>query len=249
METSKTEQHSKAISTWPFWLALAISLWFAFLTRFVHDDGLIYFRYALNFAEGRGLVWNPGELIDGYLNLLWILLLGTGLKAGIGLVKFSYMCGLLFFSVAIFYTYRSIILISDAAWFNFLLLLFMGSNFSFVTCATGGLDTHMQLCLLMASTYYFLKMVMCEDYSFLNLFRLSCLLGLAFITRMDSSVLVICILPAAAFFLITAPKDMPPSNCLWLLLCQVPCWRWGILRFECIILGIFSRTYITQRPV
>jgi hypothetical protein len=250
METSKTEQHGEAISNWPFWLALDISLWFAFLTRFVQDDGLIYFRYALNFAEGRGLVWNPGELIDGYLNLLWILLLGTGLKAGIGLVEFSYMCGLLFFSITIFYTYRSIILISDAAWFNFLLLLFMGSNFSFVTCATGGLDTHMQLCLLMASTYYFLKTVIGDDYSFLNLFRLSCLLGIAFITRMDSAVLVICILPATAWFVITAPKDMPRFKLLVVLTMPSALLAMGYLAFRLLYFGdIFPNVYYAKAGV
>jgi hypothetical protein len=250
METHKTGLHSKDISNWPFWVAITVSLWLAFLTRFMQDDGFIYFRYALNFAEGRGLVWNPGELIDGYLNLLWILLLGTGLKAGIGLIEFSYLCGLLFFSITIFYTYRSIILISDAAWFNFLLLLFMGSNFSFVTCATGGLDTHMQLCLLMASTYYFLRMVMCEDYSFLKLFRLSCLLGIAFITRMDSAVLVICILPAAAFFLITAPKDMPRFKLLVVLAVPSALLALGYLAFRVLYFGdIFPNVYYAKAGV
>ena len=39
------------------------------------DDAYISFRYALNFAEGHGLVWNHGDPVEGYTSLLWVLLL------------------------------------------------------------------------------------------------------------------------------------------------------------------------------
>jgi hypothetical protein len=39
------------------------------------DDAMVSMRYAKNFAEGHGLVWNPGggERVEGYTNLLWVL--------------------------------------------------------------------------------------------------------------------------------------------------------------------------------
>jgi hypothetical protein len=37
------------------------------------DDAMISMRYAKNFANGHGLVWNPGEYIEGFTNLLWTL--------------------------------------------------------------------------------------------------------------------------------------------------------------------------------
>ena len=38
------------------------------------DDAMISMRFAKNFAEGNGLVWNPGETpIEGYTNLLWVI--------------------------------------------------------------------------------------------------------------------------------------------------------------------------------
>jgi arabinofuranosyltransferase len=40
------------------------------------DDAMISMRYAANWAAGHGLVWNPGERVEGYTNLAWILLLG-----------------------------------------------------------------------------------------------------------------------------------------------------------------------------
>ena len=37
------------------------------------DDAMISTRYARNFADGNGLVWNAGERIEGYTNFLWTL--------------------------------------------------------------------------------------------------------------------------------------------------------------------------------
>lgn len=49
----------------------------------VQDDAYISFRYARNLAEGHGLVFNPGERVEGYTNFLWTLafapLIGLGL--------------------------------------------------------------------------------------------------------------------------------------------------------------------------
>jgi hypothetical protein len=37
------------------------------------DDAMISMRYARNLANGSGLVWNPGERVEGYTNFLWAL--------------------------------------------------------------------------------------------------------------------------------------------------------------------------------
>ncbi|MCB9759638.1 MAG: hypothetical protein H6739_07330 [Alphaproteobacteria bacterium] len=39
------------------------------------DDAFITFRYARNFAAGRGMVFNPGEAVEGLTNLGWALTL------------------------------------------------------------------------------------------------------------------------------------------------------------------------------
>jgi arabinofuranosyltransferase len=39
------------------------------------DDAYISFQYAKNWASGRGLVFNPGERVEGYSNFLWIAVL------------------------------------------------------------------------------------------------------------------------------------------------------------------------------
>jgi arabinofuranosyltransferase len=39
------------------------------------DDAMISMRYAWNFSHGFGLVWNPGEYVEGYTNPLMTLLM------------------------------------------------------------------------------------------------------------------------------------------------------------------------------
>jgi hypothetical protein len=72
-------------------LYLAWSANFIFRTSFIaldgqryfslFDDAMISMRYAWNFSHGHGLVWNPGEYVEGYTNLLMTLVMtvATGL--------------------------------------------------------------------------------------------------------------------------------------------------------------------------
>jgi hypothetical protein len=75
-----------ALSKWAVRLCMAFSLWLSFefirrtaftifgeRTYTLFDDAMISMRYARNLAEGNGLVWNSGERIEGYTNLLWTL--------------------------------------------------------------------------------------------------------------------------------------------------------------------------------
>ena len=43
----------------------------------IDDDQMISMRYARNLAEGHGLVWNPGEYVEGYSNLLWVFVMAA----------------------------------------------------------------------------------------------------------------------------------------------------------------------------
>ena len=53
------------------WLALLG--WLTSVAWFLTDDAFISFRYVRNLLEGRGLVFNPGEYVEGYTNFLWVL--------------------------------------------------------------------------------------------------------------------------------------------------------------------------------
>ena len=53
------------------WLALLG--WLTSVAWFLCDDAFISFRYVRNLLEGHGLVFNPGEYVEGYSNFLWVL--------------------------------------------------------------------------------------------------------------------------------------------------------------------------------
>lgn len=59
------------------------------------DDAFISFRYARNLVEGHGLVFNPGERVEGYTNFLWTVLLAVGIRAGADAVHASRVLGTL----------------------------------------------------------------------------------------------------------------------------------------------------------
>jgi len=44
------------------------------------DDAYISYRYAENLANGQGLVFNPGERVEGYSNFLYVVLIAALLK-------------------------------------------------------------------------------------------------------------------------------------------------------------------------
>jgi arabinofuranosyltransferase len=61
-------------------VGLAGLLFLLFGTHVSHgliDDSFISLRYARNFARGDGLVFNPGERVEGYTCFLWVWLLGS----------------------------------------------------------------------------------------------------------------------------------------------------------------------------
>jgi arabinofuranosyltransferase len=50
--------------------------------RWVQDDAYVSFRYARNAVRGEGLVYNPGERVEGYTNFLWTALATVPLARG-----------------------------------------------------------------------------------------------------------------------------------------------------------------------
>ncbi|MBN1299870.1 MAG: tetratricopeptide repeat protein [Melioribacteraceae bacterium] len=43
--------------------------------KFIQDDAFTSFRYAKNLIEGKGLVFNSGEYVEGYTNFLWVMII------------------------------------------------------------------------------------------------------------------------------------------------------------------------------
>lgn len=74
-------------------------LWLSLLCwwhrRVVIDDPWITYRYAENLLAGHGLAFNPGEPLEGYSNLLWVLLTLPALAANVEPLGWSRLLSLL----------------------------------------------------------------------------------------------------------------------------------------------------------
>jgi hypothetical protein len=82
------------------WLALVgmaviAAWWRASDPMYILDDSFISLRYAANFVAGEGLVYNPSEYVEGYTNLLWVLVGALGIAAGFDAFSFVRAAGML----------------------------------------------------------------------------------------------------------------------------------------------------------
>lgn len=73
----------------------ALLLHSALYWPFLADDSLISLRYTARFLEGQGLTWNNGEYVEGYSNLLWVLLTTLPGLLGIDLILGARLLGVL----------------------------------------------------------------------------------------------------------------------------------------------------------
>lgn len=84
--------------------------WFTMLCwwhrNVVIDDPWITFQYARNLLEGKGLVFNPGERLEGYSNFTWVLISAIGIGANLEPLSFvrlvSWLCAATLFFLLVF---------------------------------------------------------------------------------------------------------------------------------------------------
>ena len=79
--TNKSRRCRAALLTLAALVLLAAHL--ALFWDWTSDDAYISFRYAENLAAGRGLVFNPGERVEGYSNFSWVILLALAKTVGL----------------------------------------------------------------------------------------------------------------------------------------------------------------------
>ena len=121
------------------------------------DDAFISFRYARNLVDGAGLVFNAGERVEGYSNLLWTGLMAAGMAAGAPPEILSRLIALASALAVLWFTWRiSRRLLPDgplSRWLSLLPVVLLASNRSFAAWVGGGLETRFFTMLLMAGLY------------------------------------------------------------------------------------------------
>jgi hypothetical protein len=68
---------------------------------YLSDDSLISLRYAVRLATGHGLTWTDGERVEGYTNLLWVLLNTPATWLGVDPILSARVLGILGVSGAV----------------------------------------------------------------------------------------------------------------------------------------------------
>lgn len=90
----------------------------------VVDDAYISFRYLDNWLAGNGLVFNPGERVEGYTNFFWIVLLSPFRLFGLSGEVASHVLSIIALALLLWSVYSTALAISNsrkAGWAAFLL--------------------------------------------------------------------------------------------------------------------------------
>jgi arabinofuranosyltransferase len=151
-------QRSQAYFILSGWLVACVAL-FAHYHKlaFLNDDFFISLRYARNWADGLGPVWNAGERVEGYTNFLYTFLLMLLFKLGLDPVALAYKIGFSFSALSLLLTiliYKK--LFPEASRFQPVLPAILLACLSpFAVWTTAGLESPMFVALTLAA-YYFL---------------------------------------------------------------------------------------------
>ncbi|NIM98931.1 MAG: hypothetical protein GTO24_12870 [candidate division Zixibacteria bacterium] len=197
--------------------------------RFVCDDAFISFRYAKNFLDGYGLVYNIGERVEGYTNFLWTLLLGLFMRLRLEAVVVSQVLGILFSLGTVVLLLRLNRRVYPAEnLFNYLAPVFLVSCGAYAAWSTGGLETSFYTFLVFLGSFFFISgMDEPKHFVFSGLtFALVCL------TRLDGLILAGITFVFLFSLSVVGKKIKPGSLWLWSLCFLVPflvyfAWRWS----------------------
>lgn len=169
----------------------------------VCDDAFISFRYARNLSRGMGLVFNSGEYVEGFTNMLWTLIMTPAIGLGFDPVIFSGVLGTGFYAgilIGFFYYFmENENFDKKSIRFSMLIVVFpaLAIHHHMQVFASSGLETSLFVFLVFVGVVRILNHIQIESesldhrYSFL-------VLSLATLTRPDGLIFYfIC-----AFFLL-----------------------------------------------
>ncbi|HEX5315616.1 MAG TPA: hypothetical protein VFX22_03110, partial [Candidatus Kapabacteria bacterium] len=155
--SSTTERH-----TFSLWASLAsvvvliAGLYRAIDLRWISDDAFITMRYVKNFVEGKGLVYNVGERVEGYTHFLWLMLLAGAKAIGFDPVDASIWLGIAAYAgilvLLLAMSRREHTKNSKTLWLPIAAALF-ALNYDAAVWASGGLETSFYTLLILTAFY------------------------------------------------------------------------------------------------
>lgn len=178
-------------------LFVAWSVTFIYRTSFIgidgkryyclFDDAMVSMRYAWNLTHGSGLVWNEGERVEGFTNLLMTLYMAIGtvfLNKSLA-VLFVQCSGIGFILASAFFNAeiaKEIFDNSDGQDFFYLAAFAVVLvYYPLIYWSLMGMETGLQTLLLLAATWLAIRSRPNLEFAP----ALPCLMGLSFLTRQD----------------------------------------------------------------
>ena len=116
------------------------------------DDAFIGFRYAENLVHGHGLVFNPGERVEGYTNFLWVILIAPFVALSVDPEAVAKVLGFIASALTLLAVVRFGPRPAPCREIAWLAPLFLASSPPFVVWTTGGMETPLFTCLVAWST-------------------------------------------------------------------------------------------------
>ncbi|HRF67305.1 MAG TPA: hypothetical protein PK605_12125 [Ignavibacteria bacterium] len=175
-----------------FFILYCFFLSWSFLFQNV-DDAYISYRYGKNLMEGKGLVYNQGEYVEGYTNFLWTIITApfTQIKS-VDVSIFSSTLGLLIsmaniLMVALIAKMFSGNLIRYLKYLILLPALFMALDDSIAFWAIGGMEFPLYTLFILGITYSYFRINDSKKY----LFYMIALLMLCTLSRPEGNMIIV----------------------------------------------------------
>jgi arabinofuranosyltransferase len=208
----------------PLLVALPLPLvMLAFVQLAPVDDAYISYRYAANLVHGHGLVFNRGEYVEGYTNLLWTLLSAVPIALGVSVSAFAALAGVVFGLLAMVDAWRTCCRLGVSPWAGFGAIVALALYADFWLVTTNGLEGGLFAFLLAHMLY----LVLAGG----NPLLAGLCGGLLFLTRPESCLL----LPVVAVYLFITERKQPRRLALmlglWLALVAVAT-LWRLFYYE-----------------
>ncbi len=157
------------------------------------DDAMVSMRYAWNLAHGQGLVWNPGERVEGITNLLMTLVMTPFVRvlSKEAAVLAVQVCGVLFVLLTAFFSWRVCLRVAaengvDSRWLSVLVFAIALTYYPLAFWALLGMETGLLAALVSAALFVAVR----KDGVPRPSLALAVLLGLALLTRPDAVVFI-----------------------------------------------------------
>jgi hypothetical protein len=176
------------------------------------DDAMISMRYAKNFANGRGLIWNPGgERVEGFTNPLWTLYMAALHLLPVATTKISALVqasAVLFLVANLFAVKKLSKLVSGSSRFVMLTAVLLTAFYlPLNNWGIQGMEVCVLALILTLAVLYAVRSVRASTFSAVPFM----LLGFSIFIRMDMAVPFIGVM----FFLAASARSSRNKNLVW----------------------------------